>query len=129
MYNRLTDLPPNVIPLSAKEGLGVDMLKMLMDKILEQRKAYTDRVLVFELSKMNEVMSFLHAHGVVDQDTLTRILWKVFLEMFDQMVTFPGLPIFSLELFIAKLTNLLFKDVFEIMDWWPRNFTKSIQIY
>ena len=67
----LTDLPPNVIPLSAKDGLGVDMLKLLLDKILEDRKAFADNEFVFELSEMQEVMNFLSRHGVVDMDTLS----------------------------------------------------------
>ncbi len=66
----LKDLPPNVIPLSAKEGLGVDMLKDLIDQILSDRKAYADHTCVFELNKMQEVMSFLHTHGTVDNDSL-----------------------------------------------------------
>ena len=60
-----------MIPLSAKDGLGVDMLKLLLDKILEDRKAFADNEFVFELSEMQEVMNFLSRHGVVDMDTLS----------------------------------------------------------
>ena len=43
---------------------------MLMDKILEDRKSYQDHYFVFELSRMQEAMNFLHTHGVVDNDSL-----------------------------------------------------------
>lgn len=63
-------VPPEAIPVSARDGTGVSNLLEVVDVVVNAKVDRQRRTVSFPEAHMQQALAFLHRHGNVDGDTL-----------------------------------------------------------
>jgi GTP-binding protein HflX len=64
--DHLRDLYPDLVPISALEGKGLDQLLQAIDHELQSRLVDVDALVPYDAG---DVLNLLHTHGIVDAET------------------------------------------------------------